>query len=229
MLDGIFTSASTTPVSMVIKSTSKFVDATTTSKSLIFSLSAINTTTARTATWPDRDLTMVGEETTFSAIGTTSFSGATSTAIAGISSSVNHLLLMFECAAGTGGAQIYMQTYGADGVLDTATTDYFSMANVVASNTTQPTISVATSSSYIGLASNVGAGTGGVMANFASSNIQAATQTKFLEKSSFSNTSGVAMLIDAYCARLEADRITGVFIGISTGVMTGKMTLLGSR
>lgn len=53
ILDGIFTSASTTLVSMVIKDDTKFVNATTTSKQIVWSLASINTTTPRTLTVPD--------------------------------------------------------------------------------------------------------------------------------------------------------------------------------
>jgi microcystin-dependent protein len=53
ILDRIFTSATTTPMSTRIKSDTRFVDATTTSKSIMLSLAAINTTTTRTLTIQD--------------------------------------------------------------------------------------------------------------------------------------------------------------------------------
>lgn len=52
-IDGIFTSASTTLISVVMKSDSKFVDATTTTKTMLLDLSGISTTTPRTLAAPD--------------------------------------------------------------------------------------------------------------------------------------------------------------------------------
>jgi hypothetical protein len=52
-IDGVFTSASTTPVAIVLRDDMKFVNATTTTKTMLLDLSGISTTTPRTLAAPD--------------------------------------------------------------------------------------------------------------------------------------------------------------------------------
>lgn len=58
IVDSIFTSNTARPISTIIKSDTKIVDATTTSRSILWSLSAINTTSTRTYTVPNTSGTM---------------------------------------------------------------------------------------------------------------------------------------------------------------------------
>ena len=53
IVDGIFTSASTTPVAIVLRDDMKFVNATTTSQQVLLSCAGISTGTQRTLTAPD--------------------------------------------------------------------------------------------------------------------------------------------------------------------------------
>ena len=53
IVDGVFTSTSTTPVAIVLRDDMKFVNATTTSKQVILSCAGISTSTPRTLTAPD--------------------------------------------------------------------------------------------------------------------------------------------------------------------------------
>lgn len=58
VLDSIFTSATTRPQSTIIKSDTKWVDATNTTKGILFSLTSISTSTTRTLTVPDASDTL---------------------------------------------------------------------------------------------------------------------------------------------------------------------------
>lgn len=145
-----------------------------------------------------------------------------------IAATVNNIQCTYELRPDTNATDIGIQTYGADGILDTGGSDYSAQALLWLSTGATPTASGSVSSSIL-LASAVSSGTAGVGGSLHAENIQAATFTKFLSETTHFNsaaTVGVGVKVSGW--RAEADRITGIRISVSSGLFTGKVTLFGS-
>lgn len=153
-----------------------------------------------------------------------SVSGASTVDFTGIPSNVNNLSISYEFDPSSDNVSLGMQTYGADGVLDTGGTDYSYWSTVIKSDGSTATGGNTTSSINFGSgADNGSAGYGGFLT---AQNIQGATFTKFQLHSSFLDQAG-SLLVDVTGTawRNEADRITGFRIAPSAGTLTGKVTV----
>lgn len=141
-----------------------------------------------------------------------------------IPATVNHLQCFYDFKPSADGAIFELQTYGADGVLDTGATDYY-WATQVWNTASSPSNGAATGA-VIALSGGVDNGNTGVGGDFASSNIQAATFTKFNYRSNYLDTAGTNGIgVAGFGARSEADRITGFRILVNGGTFTGKVSL----
>lgn len=167
---------------------------------------------------------------TWKVLGEATPSGAAAVDFTGIPAAVHHLMLMWELLPGTNAVGLDMQTYGADGVLDTGGGDY--LYTLIAMNS--------------GGASGIGANgaidrikihsTPGISNNssYASNgfatlkNIQAARYTAADIHSSMLSSDGNYWRFDGVGVRNEADRITGLRLVPTSGTISGRALLLGS-
>lgn len=144
-----------------------------------------------------------------------------------IPAGVNNLQCVVELDLSNNGATMSLQTYGADGVLDTGASDYTYVGNQV--DLTSNFLFGATTSSLFLSGTNVGNPTEGFACDFTAANIQAATKTKFLVRSFYLNTAATStIMVIVGGMRQEADRITGFRILVSGGTFSGKITLMAS-
>ena len=156
-------------------------------------------------------------------LSTVDASAASTVDFTSIPAGVNHLMLLAEGTVSSNGVSLNMRTYGADGVVDTGSSDYGQ--NLISNSGGGTLGSTTATGSAINLAGDVGTGTVGFSCTLTSQNIQAATKTKFTWQMNtqgsinYSNTQGIAY-------RDEADRITGIRIYPTSGTVTGKFTLL---
>jgi hypothetical protein len=169
---------------------------------------------------------------TWKVLGTATPAGASAVDFTSIPATVNHLLALFELLPATNGVNLGVRTYGADGVLDTGGTDY-AHAHLGINTAAGSALGGANGSSIlINLAANPianDASTGGISGFVKFEAIQAARHTRC----QFQATYGPDTVGSAYLAmngggwRLEADRITGLRFLMSSGNLTGRVTLLG--
>jgi hypothetical protein len=158
---------------------------------------------------------------------TGTFSAQANFAIQNIPSNVNALDVRFELVPSNNNVTLAVQTYGADGVLDTGGSDY-SYWEALASSGAAVSGGASTSSAFspFGALSN-SAGVG-ASASFRGNNIQAASYTKFDFMSSYFDQAGVlGYAIEGAAWRNEADRITGLKATISAGTMSGRWWAYG--
>ncbi len=156
-------------------------------------------------------------------------SAASTVDFTSIPAGVNHLRAEFDWKPGTNAVSMGVQTYGADGVIDTAASDY-AWAASSASSLGGIGIGDNANDSIVMTPDNVhnnsSVGIGGSI-NFQA--IQAAVFTKchwstthlYTDNTRIFHTSGSGW-------RAEADRITGLRFFFSSGTGTGKFTLFAS-
>lgn len=161
-------------------------------------------------------------------LGEIDFSAASTIDFTSIPAGVNNLRLLIEGQVNTDGASVLLRTYGADGVVDSGSSDYY----YVGSNPdTLGSAGTATgTSSFIALTAAVdSASSHGFAAAADAANIQSARYTKFTYQSSWLDVAGsVGKGFWAAGIRQEADRITGIRITTDSGTITGKATLFAS-
>lgn len=158
-----------------------------------------------------------------------SASAAATVDFASIPSGVNHLMLLFEVRPSVDGAAISLRTYGADGLLDTGSTDYWYIDDSSNTGSSSSTVAYAGTASFILLADSVDNANAGCLVRAEALNIQAATHTKFTYQSGYLNSAGSLFVsVAGFGGRLEADRITGLRVQTSSGTITGEFTLLAS-
>lgn len=159
-------------------------------------------------------------------LGSQSPSATTTIDFTGIGANVNHLQAIIELKPATNNLSILMQTYGADGVLDTGGSDYGYLFTDIGSDLSTDVLAGSAASMPIG--SSVHNGNAGFQAILKASNIQAETYTKFnLEATYFDQGGVIAVSRVGSVLRFEADRITGFRIS-SASNLTGKITTLAS-
>jgi len=211
---------------------------TTTNAVTLVDTSATQTLVNKTLTNAQVNTQTAGSSTTVAAsteyvgwfkIGTANAAAATTVDFVSISSTVNHLLCMWELKPGTNGVNIGLRTYGADGVVDSGSVDYY--YTLVNSDTAGGSSVSASSGTTNGALTGTGISTGTNSAGgrFEAFNIQALTATKFTLQSSYLDSAGVvAVAASGTAVRVEADRITGIRLFPTSGNFTGKVTLFGS-
>ena len=143
-----------------------------------------------------------------------------------IPAGVNHLMARYEFAVSSSSAVPFIRTYDAAGNLDTGASDYywdlFAINTVGGSSVNQATNSIINLSATV-----VDSGSVGFGGELTASNIQGSTYTKFDIKNNYQQSAnGFGMM--GYGVRAEADKITGVRFGVTTGTFTGKITLYAS-
>lgn len=139
---------------------------------------------------------------------------------------VNHLRAEIEVTFSSDGADLLLQTYGADGVIDTGGSDYGVIVDAV--NATPTAVPSAGSASSIGLFAG-GADNGssvGARSVVRGINIRRATYTKFDFASSWPNASNLSISAFGHGQRNEADLITGFKLTPSGGNVTGTVSLV---
>jgi hypothetical protein len=164
-------------------------------------------------------------------LGEVDASAAATVDFTSIPAGVNHLQCVAELRPGTNAVTIQLQTYGADGVLDTGSSDYVDVGIQIQGTSAPTPYNGTTGQSFIRLSgiSNVGNTAQGFSCQFTAANIQAATQTKFIIGSTYLNSAVTDDLVFSGSGRrAEADRITGIRIAPSSGTFTGKVTLMAS-
>ena len=163
-------------------------------------------------------------------LGTATPSAAANADFPGIPAAVNNLMLMLEIAPGTDGVNIGLQTYGADGVLDTGASDYSSNQFRFTSTGTDSANQLTSTFMILNYSGNaVDNGTFGFGGQITASNIQSSTFTKFSGQFHYLDSAGVGSVgVSIAGGRQEADRITGVRLITSSGTITGRVTLYGS-
>lgn len=145
-----------------------------------------------------------------------------------IPATVNNLMCLFGVTLSTTGA-LQLQTYGADGNLDTGASDYGYVLSALFSNNVSAS-SGAAAAAEIFLTNNLSSGSSGAGGNFTAANIQALSFTNFAF-SVFGVDAGGALFgnYSGGGARQEADRITGVRLSPTVGLFTGNVTLYVSN
>jgi hypothetical protein len=163
-------------------------------------------------------------------IGSASPSGATEVDFTGIPAAVNNLMFLSEFDTSADGESLGLRTYDAAGNLDSGATDYAWWGNVILSaNGSTPTVSADTSADSMAIAGNVDNGVTGIGVTGIAQNIQAATYTKFTFDANYLDSSGTnGARVSGAGQRLEADRITGIRLFMSSGTITGRVTLFAS-
>lgn len=144
-----------------------------------------------------------------------------------IAATVNNLKCIFEVQPGTTATSFTMQTYGADGVLDTGVSDYVDAGLLMSQVATGSFGITGGSIRFFGGDTVSTSVVAGFSCQFTAANIQAATFTKFINSGAYWNGSAYNTF-SSMGSRLEADRITGFRVTVSSGVFTGKFTLFGS-
>jgi hypothetical protein len=120
-----------------------------------------------------------------------------------------------------------MRTYGADGVLDSGSSDYLYTILFGRSDTTNGV--AANQTSLISINEGSGIGTvAGYIATVEAANIQASTYTKFVMQAGYLAASGNQVTLTGHAYRAENDRITGVRFLPGAGTISGKITLFAS-
>lgn len=155
-------------------------------------------------------------------------SGVTAVDFTGIPANVDSMVCAFELVPSVNATAIGIRTYGADGVLDVGSSDYFwSNWGVNSSGAGSGAGSVTDSAILLSVSADINNSTNGFGGEFTATNIQAATKTKFTYKSTYLNGVGNS-IIGAFGGggRNEADRITGVRFFPSSGTITGKITVI---
>lgn len=153
-----------------------------------------------------------------------SLSAASSFDFTGIPSNVNHLEIDFEVRPGTNNVGIQLQTYGADGVLDSGGSDYVSLGTTI-KNDNSTGVGTSTSSAA-NLGGGANSGSSGYGGRLTAQNIQAATWTKFQLHVTYVDQAGLLAVDGTGSAiRLEADRITGVRLSSSLGTVSGRASV----
>ncbi len=165
--------------------------------------------------------------------GTQDPTGLTVVDFINIPSAVANLMLVIETIPTTDATNIALQTYGADGVLDTGVSDYSVNYMFAASGTATPgTTSATTSSAALNVQAGIDNGTEGYAGTVNFSNIQAASSTKGTINCTFFESTGAVIYTQTGAIyRREADRITGIRVLVTTGTTfaSGKMTLYASN
>lgn len=165
-------------------------------------------------------------------LGTQDPSAAANVDFTSIPAGVNNLMVSFDWVPSTDGVAMAIQTYGADGVLDTGASDYSYGAVAVFGNDTTDTFGD-DANNGIGIShfsntidSSAGIGIGGTIHL---SNIQALHFTKATFSAAYRENSVSTFASVTGCGwRSEADRITGLRFFFSSGTGTGKFTLFAS-
>lgn len=163
----------------------------------------------------------------FVVLSTQTVSGASQIAFPGIPAAVNHIRIIGNVTPATDGVDIGLQTYGADGVLDNAASDY-SWNGGVFTNTPAVNADAATGT-YIAVAGTVDNSAYGCTFDLSSGGIQRATRTQFGGWARWLNSAG--SITNAFFiagVRNEADRITGCRVAATSGNISGTVTLLAS-
>lgn len=169
---------------------------------------------------------------TWKVLGEATPAGAGAVDFISIPAGVHHLMLQFELLPATNDVLLGLQTYGADGVLDVGGSDYNSVWNLAASNPSQT--GSATNTTYANL-TNPGNGitnnssSGGVSGHVYFPNIQAARYTRGLFQTIYGPDAFSSLYLSMVGAlsRVEADRITGVRLVMTSGNLSGRAVLLG--
>jgi hypothetical protein len=189
------------------------------------------TSNGTVGSWQDPAAPAAG--TTWLKIGEVDAVAAASVDFTGIDSAISDLHLLFELIPGTNGVSLLLQTYGADGVLDSGATDYRLQGLYCASNAGAAAIQNNLSSVCLNLRTDFpirnDAVSGGISGDALFTNIQAARYTRFNFRAAYGpdTVSSLYWSNTGSGFRLEADVITGIRLIMSSGTLTGKVTLLG--
>jgi hypothetical protein len=165
-------------------------------------------------------------------LGSVNPSAAAAIDFTSIPAGVAHLMITGQVRCNTNNVGFDLQTYGADGVLDTGASDY-SWANFN-TDTSATTGAVADfADNQIVIANNVSSTANSPPAfTINASNIQSARYTTFTYQAFWLNQAGIVAVSNyGSGARNEADRITGVRLIASSGTLGGAadvVTIYGS-
>lgn len=165
-------------------------------------------------------------------IGTQNPSASATVDFTSIPAAVNNLMLMFDWKPGTDAVDMYLQTYGADGVLDTGALDYAHASGGATSGSSSGFAGNGSASAMVvnrvGNSIDNGANFG-IGGQILFPNIQAAINTKANWQATYADSGGTVLISDFGGGwRAEADRITGLRASFSSGTGTGKFTLYAS-
>ena len=145
-----------------------------------------------------------------------------------LAATVNNLKLMANFTVSANNTTLILQTYGADGVLDTGGTDYIWIRNVSNSGSANPGTDASSGDSSITTGNGILNTTQGITLTLEAANIQALSRTSFLTRCQYGDQGGANFIVIAGSGtRTENDRITGLRLSISSGTITGKATLFG--
>jgi len=144
-----------------------------------------------------------------------------------IPAEVNNLQCVFEALPTANGSTFRLQTYGADGVLDTGGSDYSDAGLLMSSGAVASFGITGANVRLIGTELISTSIPVGITGQLTAANIQAATYTKFMGVTAFWSGS-TFNTCSVMGVRNEADRITGFRVSVSAGVFTGKFTLFAS-
>lgn len=153
-------------------------------------------------------------------LGTANPNAASAVDFINIPADINHLMIVGQCKLNTNNVGLGIQTYGADGVLDTGASDY-SWSNWNADTSGATGIIFDSADSQIIIA-NSASSTGNAAPSFVvhAANIQAAHFTSFNYRTFWLNQAGVVAVSNAGGgSRNETDRITGVRFLSSSGTL----------
>lgn len=146
--------------------------------------------------------------------------------LTGIPAGVNHLQLLMDVQPGTTGVGFNLQSYGADGVLDTGATDYGEVGLLMSISSAASFGTNGSSIRLIGADTVSTSAAVGFGCEITAANIQAALYTKFICRGGYWNGTS-NNTFTSVGMRNEADRITGLRV-LSSVTFTGKITLFGS-
>lgn len=141
----------------------------------------------------------------------------------------NNVEAEFHLVPGTDAVDLYLRTFGADGVIDAGGSDYAFAAGVSTSGSTSGFAGTATGSA-IGLnrAGNSvdNSASVGIEGKVSVSNIRASLYTMAVFQTTYLDSGGSALITGFGGGwRAEADLITGVRLLFSSGTATGRVTL----
>lgn len=147
-----------------------------------------------------------------------------------IPAGVKHLMIGMMVRPGTNNVGIYVQTYGADAVIDTGASDYSywdlgwnsSYSSGSAGNTSSSIILHYPTNAVSSNTNNAFHATANI------NDIQSARYTTIDWRATYLDQAGsLGISLVGSGTRNEADRITGIRIGVSSGTMSGRIWLLG--
>jgi hypothetical protein len=177
------------------------------------------------------DIVAQPPQSVWQTLGTATPSGVSTVDFTGIPTNINQLLLEFELRPGTNAVDLGLQVYGTGGTLDSGT-NYAYAGNASTSNSTSGVGGNGANSSIVlnrsgnSISNNSSVGISG---RIEFQNIQASAYTKCTFQSTYLDSGGSNLIANSGGGwHAVAANITGIRFLLSSGIFSGRITLLGS-